>query len=141
MPKKDQDFAKELKDAQQQGNVKPSQIKKSRSAEDLTPKSPASKEIQELQDQVKFEAQKSQNYLGQITKLTAELDTQGQTIKELSKTNQQLTDHNQKLRLTKLQLSDCQKELTKTQQDLKTAQRIIELRLPTNNKNKSRIDY
>ena len=52
MTKKDKDFVKELQTAQQQGNFKPSQIKKSRSAEDLTPKSQTTPEIKELQAQI-----------------------------------------------------------------------------------------
>jgi hypothetical protein len=147
MPKKNQDFVKEPQDAQQQGNVKPSQIKKSRSAEDLTPKSQTSPEVKELQaqvlalteqitrikqdanQQIKFETNKAQNYLEQITKLTAEVTNKDTTIKELTETKNKLTDQNNELRLVKLKANDYQKELIKTQQDLKTAQQIIELRL------------
>ena len=185
MTKKDKDFVKELQTAQQQGNFKPSQIKKSRSAEDLKPKSQPRLETpekdaqikalteqisrikQEANQSIKFESQKSQNYLAQITKLTAEIDTKEQAIKEL-------TDHNNELRLNKLKTSDqlqdswkhsdkcftkyqqetklnqqlklqlakLQKDLTITQQDLKSAQRVIELRLTKTDKAKeSPYDY
>ena len=167
MPKKDKDFVQELQTAQQQGNFKPSQIKKSRSAEDLKPPTKSNPETQEKEAQIKalteqisrikkeanqsikFESQKSQNYLEQITKLTAEVDTKEQTIKELTAKKNQLTDQNNELRINnlkqtdyftkyqtesklnqqlKLQLAKSQKDLTITQQDLKKAQRIIELR-------------
>ena len=122
-------------------------IKKSRSTEDLNTKS-QTKQIQELKDQVKFEANKAQNYLEQITKLTAEVDNKEQKIKELTGEKNKLTDHNNELRIAqlktddywtkyqsenklnnqlKLQLAQLQKNLTITQQDLKSAQRIIEL--------------
>ena len=124
------------------------EIKKSRSAEDLTTKFRA-KQIQELKDQVKFESQKAQNYLAQITKLTAEVDSKEQTIKELTTEKNKLFDHNNELRINnlkqdnyftkyqteskltnqlKLQLAKSQKDLTITQQELKSAQKIIELR-------------
>jgi len=160
MTKKDQDFVKELQTAQQQGNFKTSQIKKSRSAEDLTPNSP-DKKVKELEQQRNFEAQKAQNYLEQITKLTAELDIKEQTIQQLTANQNKLTDQNNELRLNKLtssdqlsvsqknednyfakyqseqqsnnqlklQLAKLKKDLTITQQDLKSAQRVIELRL------------
>jgi len=164
MTKKDQ-LQAELKEKIKAG-IKPSQIKKSRSAEDLKPKSNANtaelqaqitaltEQItrikQEANQSIKFESQKAQNYLEQITKLTAELDTKEQAIKELTETNNQLTDQSNELRLDKLknddyftkyqsasqltnqlklQLAKLQKDLTITQQDLKSAQRVIELRL------------
>src|SRR5438128_6327355 len=91
------DFVHELQTAQKSGNLKPSQIKRSRSAEEL--KSKPNRQISTLQNQVKFESQKAQNYLAQITQLTAELDQKEQKIKAL-------TDHNHELRLKKLQNSD-----------------------------------
>jgi len=124
MPKKEKDFVKELQTAQQQRNFKPSQIKKSRSAEDLKSKSPISPEIKELQAQItalleqitrikqeanqsiKFESQKAQNYLEQITKLTAEVDIKEQTIRQLTANQNKLTDQNNELRLNKLKTSD-----------------------------------
>src|SRR6185437_3290533 len=124
MTKKDKDFVKELQTVQQQGNFKPSQIKKSRSAEDLKSKSPISPEIKELQAQItalleqitrikqeanqsiKFESQKAQNYLEQITKLTAEVDIKEQTIRQLTANQNKLTDQNNELRLNKLKTSD-----------------------------------
>ena len=137
-------------------------IKKSRSTEDLNTKS-QTKQIQELKDQVKFESQKAQNYLAQITKLTAEVDNKEQTIKELTTEKNKLFDHNNELRINnlkqtdyftkyqseskltqqlKLQLAQLQKDLTITQQDLKSAQRIIELRtLNLDNQEKSLFDY
>ena len=124
------------------------EIKKSRSAESLKVNL-KDKQLQELKDQVKFESQKAQNYLAQITKLTAEVDSKEQTIKELTIERNNLTDQNSELRINnlkqtnyftkyqseskltqqlKLQLAKSQKALTITQQDLKSAQRIIELR-------------
>jgi chromosome segregation ATPase len=148
MTKKNKDFVKELQEAQQQGKIKPSQIKKSKSLESLTTQSP-DKQIQALKDQVKFEVNKSQNYLNQITTLTAEIDSKEQAIKELVAKQNKLTDQNNELRINnlqqrdyfskyqaeskltnqlKLKVSQLQKDLTITQQDLKTSQRIIELR-------------
>jgi len=172
MPKKNQDLVEELKSAQKSGNFKPSQIKKSRSAEDLKPQSHTNLEVKELQAQIsalteqitrikqeanqsiKFESQKAQNYLAQITKLTAEVDGKEQKIKELTDQNNELrlnkltssdqlttsqknednyfTKYQSEQKLTnqlKLQLAKLQKDLTITQQDLKSAQRVIELRL------------
>jgi|SRR6185312_6984132 len=180
MTKKDKDFVKELQTAQQQRNFKPSQIKKSRSAEDLKSKSPISPEIKELEAQItalteqitrikqeanqsiKFESQKAQNYLEQITKLTAEVDSKEQAIKELTTEKDKLTDHNNELRINNLKQHDCftkyqteskliqqlklqlaksQKDLTITQQDLKKAQRIIELRTLKPDENKEQENY
>jgi|SRR6185312_8477906 len=144
MPKKNQDFVKELQEVQKSGNFKPSQIKKSRSAEDLKPKSNA--ELTEKEAQIKALTE-------QITRLKQEtnqtLQTQEQKIKELTTEKNKLTDQNNELRIDKLktddyrtkyqtesqltnqlklQLAKSQKDLTITQQDLKSAQRIIELR-------------
>ena len=172
---KKEDFQKELREKVKAG-VKTSHIKKSKSCESLSPKSNSdtaelkaqitalteqiSRIKQEANQSIKFESQKAQNYLEQITKLTAELDTKEQTIKELTATQNKLTDHNNELRLNKLKTSDqlstsqknedkyftkyqseskltqqlklqlakLQKDLTITQQDLKSAQRVIELR-------------
>jgi len=144
---KKEDFQKELQEKVKAG-VKPSHLKKSKSLESLPTKS-QDKQITDLQNQVKFEANKAQNYLEQITKLTAEVDTKEQTIKELTTEKNKLADQNSELRINnlkqtdyftkyhseskltqqlKLQLSKLQKDLTITQQDLKSAQRIIELR-------------
>jgi|SRR6185312_14436594 len=183
MTKKDKDFVKELQTVQQQGNLKPSQIKKSRSAEDLKPQSQNTPEIKELQAQItalteqisrikqeanqsiKFESQKAQNYLEQITKLTAEVDIKEQTIQQLTADQNKLTDQNNELRIDKLknddyftkyqteskltqqlklQLAKSQKDLAITQQDLKKAQRIIELRtlnLDNNKDQENPFDY
>ena len=161
---KDKDFVKELKAAQQQGNLKPSQIKKSKSLESLSTKS-QNKQITDLQNQVKFESQKAQNYLEQITKLTAEVDSKEQAIKELTTEKNQLIDQYNELRINnlqqkdywtkyqqeqklnqqfKLQVAQLQKDLTIAQQDLKSAQGIIELRTlkPANDKDQeSSFDY
>src|SRR6185436_1001567 len=117
MTKKDQDFVKELQEMQKSGNFKPSQIKKSRSAEDLKPPSKSNPETQEKEAQIKslteqisrrkkevnqsikFESQKSQNYLAQINKLTAEVDTTEQAIKELTTETNKLADQNNELRI------------------------------------------
>src|SRR5436190_6306464 len=98
------------------------ELKKSKSVEDL--KSPNSPEIKELKtqitalleqitrikeeanQQIKFESQKAQNYLDQITQLTAELDEKEQVIKELTAEQNELTDQNNELRLNKLTSSD-----------------------------------
>src|SRR6185437_4331399 len=180
---KDKDFVKELQTAQKQGNLNPSQIKKSKSLESLPAKSldnPKSKEVKELKaqittlleqisrikqeanQQIHFESQKAQNYLAQITKLTAELDTKEQLIKELTTEKNKLADQNSELRINnlkqkdyftkyqqeskltqqlKLQLAKTQKALTITQQDLKSAQRIIELRTLKPDENKEQENY
>jgi len=158
-------------------------VKKSRSAEDLKSKSQANPEVKELQaqitalleqisrikqevnQQIQFEANKAQNYLAQITKLTAEVDNKEQVIKELTSEKNQLTDHNNELRINnlkqtdyftkyqmeskltqqlQLQLAKLQTQFTKTQQDLKQAQGVIELRLnrPANKDNhQTSFDY
>jgi len=103
----------------------------------------------EANQQIQFESQKAQNYLDQITKLTAEVDSKEQVIKELTREKNELTDQNSELRISnlqqkdyftkyqsankltnqlKLQVAQLQKDLTVSQQDLKSAQGIIELR-------------
>jgi len=164
MTKQKKDFVKELQTAQEQGKLKPSQIKKSRSAEDLTTKSKNSSEntqIKELQAQITA-------LLEQISRIKQEtnqsLQTQEQVIKELTTEKNQLADQNNELRINnlqqtdyfnkyqseskltqqlKLQLAKSQKDLTITQQDLKSAQRIIELRLTKkdDNQEKNSFDY
>ena len=154
---KKEDFQKELQQKIKAG-VKPSQIKKSRSAEDLKSKPQASLEVKELQAQITA-------LLEQISRIKQETNqsirNQEATIKKLTESNNKLTDHNNELRLgklkssdqlstsqknednyftkyqseqqlnqqLKLQLATLQKNLTITQQDLKSAQRVIELRL------------
>src|SRR5438128_6741379 len=80
MTKKDKDFIKELRTAQKSGNLKPSQIKRSRSAEELKSKpiQPAA-EVQELTSQLATTQEKLNNSLlalknaeAQINDLTAE---------------------------------------------------------------------
>jgi hypothetical protein len=138
-------FQKELQEKVKAG-VKPSQIKKSKSLESLPTKSPKSQEVKELKAQITA-------LLEQISRIKQEanqsLQTQEQTIKELTTKKNKLTDSNNELRLTqlktadhftkyqqasqltnqlKLQLAKLQKDLTISQQDLKSAQRVIELR-------------
>ena len=124
-------------------------VKKSRSAEDLTTKSKDNSqttEVKELKAQITA-------LLEQISRIKQEANqstkNQEQTIKELTTQKNKLTDHNNELRLAqlktddhftkyqqasqltqqlKLQLAKLQKDLTITQQDLKSAQRVIELR-------------
>jgi len=157
------------------------ELKKSKSVEDL--KSPTNQEIKELQtqitalleqitrikkeanQQIQFESQKAQNYLDQITQLTAEVDSKEQQIKELTAEKNQLIDQYNELRINnlqqkdywtkyqqeqklnqqfKLQVAQLQKDLTIAQQDLKSAQGIIELRTlkPANDKDQeSSFDY
>src|SRR6185312_1589957 len=146
MTKKDKDFVKEFQTAQQQGNFKPSQIKKSRSAEDLKPPSKSNPETQEKDAQIAVLTE-------QITRIKQEtnqsLQSKDREIKELTTEKNKLADQNSELRINnlkqdnyftkyqsesklnqqlKLQISRLQKDLTITQQDLKSAQRIIELR-------------
>jgi len=160
---KKEDFQKELKEKVKAG-VKPSHLKKSKSLESL-PSQSQDKQITDLQNQVKFESQKAQNYLEQITKLTAEVDSKEQAIKELTAEKNQLADQNSELRINnlkqdnyfakyqteskltqqlKIQLAKLQKDLNITQQDLKKAQRIIELRtlnLDNDKSQESPFDY
>lgn len=162
---KNKDFVKELKEAQKHGNLKPSQIKKSKSLESLpskSPENPKSKEVKELQAQITA-------LLEQISRIKQEtnqsLQTQEQVIKELTTQKDQLTDQNNELRINnlqqkdyfpkyqqeqkltqqlKLQLAKSQKDLTISQQELKSAQRIIELRLTKKDDNQeknSSFDY
>jgi len=157
MTKKDQDLVKELLIIQS-----PTKLKKSKSTGSLKVNQ-KDKQIQELKDQVKFEANKAQNYLIQLTKLTVEVDSKEQEIKELTSEKDKLTNQNIELRINnlkqkdyftkyqaeskftqqlKLQISKLQKDLTIAQQDLKSAQRIIELRtLKPNNEKVSPFGY
>ena len=149
MTKKNKDFVKELKEAQQQGNLKSSQIKKSKSLESLptkSPKSPETNQVKELKAQVLALTE-------QISRIKKEanqsVQAQEQVIKELTTEKSKLTDQNSELRINnlkqdnyftkyqsesklttqlKLQVAQLQKDLTISQQDLKSAQRIIELR-------------
>ena len=146
---KKEDFQKELQEKVKAG-VKPSQIKKSKSLESLptkSPKSPETNQVKELKAQITA-------LLEQITRIKKEanqsLQTQEQAIKELTTEKNKLADQNSELRINnlkqtdyftkyqteskltqqlQLQLAKSQKDLTITQQDLKKAQRIIELRL------------
>src|SRR5438105_9667224 len=158
MTKKDQIQA-ELKEKRTEG-IKPSHLKKSKSLESLPSKSPKSQEVKELQAQITA-------LLEQISRIkqaaNQSLQAQEQKIKELTTEKNKLTDSNNELRIgklkednyftkyqseqkltqqLKLQLAKCQKDLTITQQDLKSAQRVIELRLTKTDKAKeSPSDY
>ena len=213
MTKKDKDLVAELKNAQKSGNFKHSQIKKSKSAEELKSKpTPSESEAQGLTSQLATTQEKLNNSLlalkaaeEQINRLTADKenaiealdnlqtrlqghepslllkarqdliairqqlsqlfpDSQAKPSELLSQLIQQqreLIDQNNELRLKslkdsdalslsqknedqyfaqyqaeskqvnqlKLHLAQSQSQLTRTQQDLKQAQRIIELRL------------
>ena len=78
--------------------VKPSDFKKNKKSslskilaqkdektKSLTSEQLLKTKIQSLQDQVKFESQKAQNYLKQITKLTSELDSVNLDLKDQEK--------------------------------------------------------
>jgi len=101
MPKKD--FAKELKEEFAKGNLKPSQLKRSKSTETLTvPKSeiPLTKskssdniftphppslpeQIKQLKQELVFSQTTAQNYLTNLQQTTAQLDNTKLEIKEL----------------------------------------------------------
>ena len=163
MTKKDQ-LQAELKEKVKEG-IKPSHLKKSKSLESLpsqSPKSPETNQVKELKTQIAA-------LLEQITRIKKEanqsLQSKEQEIKELTTEKNELFDHNNELRINnlqqtdyftkyqteskltqqlKLQLAKRQKDLTISQQDLKSAQRIIELRTikPVNsNKDTQAFDY
>ena len=119
MPKKD--FTHELKEEFAQGNLKPSQLKKSRSTENIslkpdTPSLTKSKSAEEispikpsLAEQVKtlkqdlvFSQNTAQNYLERLQQLTAEFDQKEQELKETKQVRTQLIDKNNELRLQAL---------------------------------------
>ena len=156
MPKNQ--ITQELEKEFSQGNLKPSQLKKSQSAEEFQSASDAKQELALLKAENK-------DLRIQISELDKLFQTQQkeheQAIAQLTQANNALTDHNNELRLQhlkdsdalkasqtnedqyfaqyhqaqkqnsqlKLQLAHLQKQLTLTQQDLKSAQRVIELRL------------
>jgi len=155
MPKNQ--ITQELEKEFSQGNLKPSQLKKSKSAEELKPAS----EKQELA----FLRTENQDLRIQISELDKLFQTKQKEhekqLTALTQENNALTDQNNELRLQhlkdsdalkasqanedeffakyqaesqlnnqlKLHLAQLQSQFTKTQQDLKSAQRIIELRL------------
>ena len=153
MPKNQ--ITQELEKEFSQGNLKPSQLKKSRSAEELKPAS----EKQELA----FLRAENTDLRIQLAELTRAFD---QTKKVWEQEKNALIDQNNELRLQhlkdsdalkasqtnedkyfakyqaesksnsqlKMQIANLQRQLTLTQQDLKQAQRIIELKLPENQK-------
>ena len=146
MPKNQ--ITQELEKEFSQGNLKPSQLKKSRSAEELKPASEKQATLQAENTDLRI----------QLAELTRAFD---QAKKVWEQEKNALTDQNNELRLQhlkdsdalkasqktedeffakyqaesksnnqlKLHLAHTQKELTLAQQDLKSAQRIIELRL------------
>jgi len=165
MTKKNKDFVKELKEAQQQGHLKPSQIKKSKSLESLPTKSPESPETNQVKE-LKAQVLALTEQISRIKKeANQSVQAQEQVIKELTTEKSKLTDQNSELRINnlkqkdyftkyqsesqltqqlKLQLAKSQKDLTISQQELKSAQRIIELRTigPESEDNQERkIDY
>ena len=146
MPKNQ--ITQELEKEFSQGNLKPAQIKKSKSAEELKPASEKQATLQAENTDLRI----------QLAELTRAFD---HTKKAWEQEKNALTDQNNELRLQhlkdsdtlkasqtnedqyfakyqaenkltnqlKIQLAQIQNQLTKTQQDLKQAQRIIELRL------------
>src|SRR5438874_2686689 len=114
MPKKD--FTQELKEQFTKGNLKPSQLKRSKSTEYLTipkeiplAKSKSAEEISSLQpslsEQVKslkqelvFTQNTAQNYLERLQSLEAELGNKELAIKELKATaNSKIEKANEKI--------------------------------------------
>jgi len=81
-----------------------------RNNKNLVPK----KTIQQLEQERNFEAQKAQNYLEQITKLTAELDSANLEIKELKKSKPTKTQTGLELALKEAnqKIRDQEKEIT-----------------------------
>jgi len=178
---KEKDFVKELQTAQQQGKLKPSQIKKSRSAEDLITKPKPSEQITHLEQQLSQTQEQLTNLqksLGNhepslLRKAREELIVIKKKLEEIfpnspakpSELLEQLIIQREELRINnlkqkdyftkyqqesqitqqlKLQLAKSQKDLTITQQDLKSAQRIIELRtlnLDNNKDQENSFDY
>jgi chromosome segregation ATPase len=119
MPKKD--YTQELKAEFAQGNLKPSQLKKSRStenislkpdtptltksksAEEISPIKPSlAEQIKQLKQDLTFSQNTAQNYLERLQQLTAEFDQKEQELQETKQTNTQLIDKNNELRLQSL---------------------------------------
>lgn len=64
----------DFKKKSEKSNLRKILSKQDKKTKPFTSEQLSKKKVQSLQNQVKFESQKSQNYLKQITKLTAELD-------------------------------------------------------------------
>ena len=101
MPK-NKDFAQELKEEFAQGNLKPSQLKKSRSAEDILPDERLSDLKKEITVQEHTNMLLNQECLG-LRKSNDELAKQ---IKQLEQEKIMLTDQNLELRLKALKSAD-----------------------------------
>jgi len=116
MPKKD--FAQELKEEFKKGNLKPSQLKrsqsteeipnphltvpvlqKSKSAETLPLQPRLSEQVKQLKQDLVFSQNTAQNYLQRLQQLEPELDNLKAELKTLQATNTQLIDKNNELRL------------------------------------------
>ena len=119
MPKKD--FAQELKEEFKKGNLKPSQLKrsqsteeipnpnltvpvlqKSKSAETLPLQPRLSEQVKQLKQDLVFSQNTAQNYLQRLQQLEPELDNLKAELKTLQATNTQLIDKNNELRLQAL---------------------------------------
>src|SRR5947209_4470031 len=114
-----QDFAQELKEEFKKGNLKPSQLKRSKSAETLPlPPTPPlqksksaeniplqprlSEQVKKLKQDLVFSQNTAQNYLQRLQQLEPELDNLKAELKTLQATNTQLIDKNNELRLQAL---------------------------------------
>src|SRR6185369_3148808 len=119
MPKKD--FAKELKEEFAKGNLKPSQLKrsksteeiphphltvpplqKSKSAQDILQQPSLSEQVKSLKQDLVFSQNTAQNYLQRLQKLEPKLDNLKAELKTLKETNTNLVDKNNELRLQAL---------------------------------------
>src|SRR2546421_748505 len=105
MPK-NKDFGQELKEEFAQGNLKPSQLKKSRSAEDILPDERLSDLKKEITVQEHTNMLLNQECLG----LRKRNDELSQQIAQLEQAKIMLTDQNLELRLNALKSADKMKE-------------------------------
>ena len=104
-------FAQELKEEFKKGNLKPSQLKRSKSAETLPlppipplqksksaeniPLQPRlSEQVKKLKQDLVFSQNTAQNYLQRLQQLEPELDNLKAELKTLQATNTQLIDKN-----------------------------------------------
>ena len=161
MPKNQ--ITQELEKEFSQGNLKPSQLKKSRSAEELKPASEKQATLQaentdlriqlaELTrafDQAKKVWEQEKNALtDQNNELRLQHLKDSDALKLSQKTEDEyFTQHQQsqqQVNQLKMQIANLQRQFTRTQQDLKSAQRIIELRtinLDNDKNQESPFDY
>ena len=116
---KQTDLQKELQEKLKLG-IKPSQLKRSKSAESLTPNSEKLADLQKaltvqentnsllnsenirLQQELTFSQTNASNYLTNLQQTTAELDNSKEQLKALEATNNSLVDKNNELRLQAL---------------------------------------